>query len=213
MCGQLRRLRVFVVLLALQGVGCGQEGEDDAGQTSGSDTGGRDTGGRDGGTGGRTAGGGGSSEVPSGDYCAPTEDWPESSTAKELEMLELVNAQRAEGASCAGEAFPPREPLEMLPSLHCAARMHSADMLERDYFSHTSPEGTGPSQRMAAAGYAGRGWAENIAAGNATAAATLEQWMNSEGHCRNIMGNYRYFGVGYVQGGSRRHLWTQTFGN
>src|SRR5690606_164557 len=73
-------------------------------------------------------------------YCAPTIDWPESSAAKELEILDLVNQYRAAGASCGGEFFGPREPLEMLGSLQCAARVHSLDMLENDYFSHTRSE-------------------------------------------------------------------------
>lgn len=158
----------------------------------------------DGSTGGSTGGGA---------YCAATESWPASAATKEREILDLVNQFRAEGATCGSETFAPREPLEMLGSLQCAARVHSADMFEKDYFSHTAQDGSEPRERMEAAGYEGRSWAENIAAGSATADGAMDQWMNSEGHCANIMGNYRYIGVGYVEGGSRRHLWTQTFGN
>lgn len=147
-----------------------------------------------------------------GDYCSPTTDWPESSAAKELEILDLVNQRRAAGATCGGETFGPREPLEMLGSLQCAARVHSLDMLENDYFSHTGLDGSSPADRLRAAGYDGRGWGENIASGRSDAESTMEQWMNSPGHCRNIMGNYRYIGVGYA-GMGRQHIWTQTFGN
>jgi uncharacterized protein YkwD len=99
--------------------------------------------------------------------------------------------------------------------LRAAARAHSLDMGTRNYFDHNTPEGTTPFQRIAAAGYTGSPQGENIAAGNATAAATMTQWMNSPGHCRNIMNpQYRALGVGYarVAGSRYTHYWTQNFG-
>ena len=155
---------------------------------------------------------GGAGAGGDGTYCAATEDWPPEAATKEQEILDQVNELRAAGATCGTHDFEPREPLEMLGSLRCAARVHSADMLEHDYFGHTGHDGSQPRERMEVAGYAGRSWAENIAAGSATAAGTMDQWTNSERHCANIMGKYRYIGVGYVEGGSRGHLWTQTFG-
>lgn len=62
-------------------------------------------------------------------------------------------------------------------------------------------------------GPSGAGW-ENIAAGNSTAEETMNQWMDSEGHCRNIMnGNLKTIGVGYAPGGPYGHYWTQSFDN
>lgn len=82
-------------------------------------------------------------------------------------------------------------------------------------FSHQRPDGsdcyTVLEETGANAGtyYAG----ENIAAGNATAAATVEQWMNSPGHGNNILNpNYTHLGVGYVNTpGGYRHYWVQMF--
>ena len=56
-------------------------------------------------------------------------------------------------------------------------------------------------------------YGENIAAGNATAAATVEQWMNSPGHRANIMNpDFTHIGVGYIQtNGGYRHYWVQMF--
>jgi len=43
-----------------------------------------------------------------------------------------------------------------------SARLHSQDMIAQNYFSHTSPDGLGPQQRIQATGFPGTGWAESI---------------------------------------------------
>jgi uncharacterized protein YkwD len=159
-------------------------------------------------------GGTGGGEVPDEPYCAVTESWDPEYAALEEEIVVLVNQFRAEGATCGDEEMPPVGPLTMDPSLQCAARVHSKDMADRDFFDHDNPDGDGPSERMDEAGYDGRGWGENIAAGRDTAVRTMEQWMNSPGHCLNLMGeDYTLIGVGYYPGGEYGHLWTQTFGD
>lgn len=141
--------------------------------------------------------------------------WPADWAQLENEMVPLVNAQRAQGANCGGQQMPPVGPLTMNPELRVAAQLHSQDMAEQNYFDHTSLDGRSPWQRMSAAGYRGQAGGENIAAGNATAQATFTQWLNSPGHCRNMMsGNFSEIGVGYAFGANSqyRHYWTQTFG-
>jgi uncharacterized protein YkwD len=136
-------------------------------------------------------------------------------TTLEDEVLALTNARRAAGATCGGTTFAPAPPLRGHETLRAVARAHSADMGTRGYFSHNSPDGRTPFQRMMAAGYNASPMGENIAAGNGTAAATVTQWMNSPGHCQNIMNPaYRALGVGYanVPGSPYRHYWTQNFG-
>ncbi|MBL8678127.1 MAG: CAP domain-containing protein [Myxococcales bacterium] len=136
-------------------------------------------------------------------------------TALEDEVLALTNARRAAGANCGGTMFGPAPPLRMNETLRGVARAHSTDMGTRNYFAHNSLDGRTPFQRMMAAGYSSSPMGENIAAGNGTAAATVTQWMNSPGHCRNIMNpSYRALGVGYANVASSmyRHYWTQNFG-
>jgi uncharacterized protein YkwD len=94
--------------------------------------------------------------------------------------------------------------------LDTAARLHSEDMADRDYFAHVTPEGLSPSDRAAAQGYSA-GVGENIAAGYATARAVIVGWMNSTGHCRNILGSARDIGVGTAP--SPRPNYTQDFGD
>lgn len=116
------------------------------------------------------------------------------------EVTRLTNLKRAR-AGCGA--------LRVEPELQTAAQLHSKDMVDRKYFSHTSPEGTGPGDRAAAQGY--RGWSgENIAAGYPTPAAVVRAWMSSAGHRANIL-NCRSTstGVGYD---ARARMWTQLFG-
>jgi uncharacterized protein YkwD len=86
-------------------------------------------------------------------------------------------------------------------------------MVERSFFDHTNPAGEGVSERLMSAEYNYRTFGENIAAGNATAAATVDQWMSSDRHCSNIMkADFADIGIGYFPGGEFGHYWTQVFG-
>jgi uncharacterized protein YkwD len=138
------------------------------------------------------------------------------SAAFEDQVLTLVNQRRTAGATCGGTAYPAVGPLSMNASLRTAARAHSQDMATLDYFSHTSLDGRTFDQRMGDAGYNGAfPWAENIAAGAPTAAAVVDGWMNSPGHCGNIMsGSLHVVGVGYFYraGSTYGHYWTLNFG-
>lgn len=72
------------------------------------------------------------------------------------------------------------------PRLGRAARAHSEDMAARNYFEHDSPEGETPSQRAQRAGY-GTFVAENIALGYPTPGVMMKGWLESAGHCSNIL--------------------------
>jgi uncharacterized protein YkwD len=142
-------------------------------------------------------------------------DWPPAWTAYEDDVLRETNARRALGATCGSQPFPPAAALAPHPALTRAARGHSRDMASRGYFDHRSPEGHGPMQRTQAAGYQGGFVGENIAAGHRTPREVVQGWMDSPGHCLNIMEpRYRFLGVGYYQRSDDRmvHYWTQNFG-
>lgn len=147
-------------------------------------------------------------------FCTAVADWEPEWAALEREVLVLVNQVRAEGATCGDQALPPAPPLEMEPALRCAARVHTLDMVEREFFDHENPDGEDPTARIVVgAGYEGRAWGENIAGGSADAEGVMQQWMDSPGHCENILrASYRFIGVGYRPGGLYRHTWTQAFG-
>jgi hypothetical protein len=99
--------------------------------------------------------------------------------------------------------------------LGIAARDHSRDMVTRRYFSHTSPEGSTPSNRAQARGYPG-GAAENIASSSqGTAISVFRAWRGSPGHNSNILGSYLATGIGIWPGfatGGAGVTATQMFG-
>ncbi len=154
--------------------------------------------------------------VPPQDSGVVTGDWPAEYAALEQAILVETNRRRAAGATCpSGVSFPPMGALVMHPQLQAAARKHSKDMATNNYFAHNSQDGRTPFVRMKAEGYKGGTMGENIAAGNSTAAATMDQWMKSDGHCKNIMNkSYTQLGVGYWYNSAStyRHYWTQNFG-
>ncbi|HET6585815.1 MAG TPA: CAP domain-containing protein [Nannocystaceae bacterium] len=153
-------------------------------------------------------------DVPSSAYCDPVADWDPGWAMLEVQVLEIVNQRRAEGANChTAGMFGPTTPLTMNPMLRCSARKHSADMAARNFFDHDNPDGEDPFARMEAAGYSFQAAGENIAGGYPDAAGTMMQWMESDGHCSNIMNpGFTEIGVGYSSGGQYGTLWTQNFG-
>ncbi len=153
-------------------------------------------------------------DVPNIPYCQDVRNWESWFVDRELEILDLVNEVRAQGATCGSETFGSAGPLMMHTALRCSARVHSKDMNDRNFFSHTNPDGEGPGAPMEKAGFDGSG-GENIAGGRDSSEATMDDWMNSPGHCSNIMKpEYTVIGVGVHPGqdGPYRVLWTQNFG-
>lgn len=88
------------------------------------------------------------------------------------------------------------------------AEAHSKDMVDRDFFSHTNPDGESPFDRLAAAGVTWSGGAgENIAYGTSDGTVVLGLWLDSPGHRANIENcGYTHHGVGLVSG-----HWTHLF--
>ena len=135
--------------------------------------------------------------------------------AFECKVLEIVNQHRAQGATCGGSAQAQVGPLKMHPILRSTARAHADDMATQGYFAHQSLDGRSPFDRMSDAGYDFKTAGENIAAGSATPEGAMDQWMNSPGHCTNIMkAGFEDLGVGYVEkpGTKYTHYWVQNFG-
>ncbi len=160
--------------------------------------------------------------VSSSPQCADVQDWDPMWTQFEDEVLELTNAARANGFNCdSGGDFSQGgiAPLTMNPELRCAARLHSMDMGLNDYFAHDSQDGRSPFDRMAEAGYSGGTMGENIAMGQQSPQQVVDGWLESDGHCSNMMNaGFNEIGIGFWQGESDNDwfnsslYWTQNFG-
>lgn len=146
----------------------------------------------------------------------PEDNWPADWAAAEQAVIDLVNLERAAGANCGGRQFAPAGPVELDVDLRDSARGHSQDMAEQNYFSHDSLDGRDFMDRIQATGYTGQGpWGENIAAGQTSAQEVVDGWMDSPGHCENIMtAEFGVIGVGLFMDDSAEYrvYWTQNFG-
>ena len=104
------------------------------------------------------------------------------------------------------------QPLAFETDLTKAARYHADDMAAKNYFSHTSADGTSFAARVKSFGYDGFTYGENIAKGYGNWSKAIDGWMNSPGHRANLLkANYNETGLGeddryYVHefGGSNR---------
>lgn len=95
-----------------------------------------------------------------------------------------------------------------------SARLHSMDMAEKDYFSHTNLDGIDPFQRMKDQGIDFYTAGENIAAGQHMPFFAHNDWVNSMGHRLNMLsGDYEKLGVGVGLNLSSRYVYyyTQNF--
>ena len=121
-------------------------------------------------------------------------------SAYESEVVRLVNEIRVQYGL---------NTLTADADLSRVARYKSQDMVDKGYFSHTSPTYGSPFDMMKKFGISYRSAGENIAYGYATPQAVVDGWMNSSGHRANILNSsYTRIGVGYVAQG---HYWTQMF--
>src|SRR5690554_4049558 len=92
------------------------------------------------------------------------------------------------------------------------ARIKSSDMIENNYFSHTSPVYGSPFNMLKAFNIRYRAAAENIAYGQRSAGEVVNTWMNSPGHRQNILNaSVTKIGVGIARNYNGVYYFTQMF--
>ncbi len=124
-------------------------------------------------------------------------------------LVKETNKYRRMGTRCGNQYFQPVEQVVWNERLAEAAQMHSNDMNENQFFDHTGTGGSTLVNRVEQAGYRYRTIGENIAMGETqTEVTVVEGWINSPGHCRNIM-NGAFTEMGVARSG---FYWTQVFG-
>ena len=126
--------------------------------------------------------------------------------------LQLVNEARARGTRCGERSFAPAPPVKLSGTLAGVALGHAADMAQHNYFEHEDRAGHSPADRVRAVGYQEKLVGENIAYGPKTADEVVQGWLDSPGHCENIMDpRFAEMGIAYSAGrASKRGLyWVQ----
>ena len=136
--------------------------------------------------------------------CAGADSAPSAIGAKQARaaVVCLVNGERA--AAGLGTLSRNR-------TLAAAGRRHAADMVQRGYFAHDTPEGSTPAARIASTAWVPRTgrWyvGENLAwgaPGHATPRDIVRNWMNSPSHRENVLRPmFEEIGVGLVAGSPR----------
>lgn len=123
-------------------------------------------------------------------------------TADEQEVFDLINAKRvANGLSA----------LKIDDELQNVARIKAQDMVDNNYFSHTSPTYGSPFDMIKSFGISYKTAGENIA-GNSSNSAAVNAWMNSSGHKANILNsNFNYTGIGVVSSPKYGKIYVQMF--
>jgi hypothetical protein len=132
------------------------------------------------------------------------------------QVLGLVNEAREKGVACGDMKMGAVSPLRLNDGLNIAAQTHAEDMASLNYFGHNSLDGRTPGNRIKGAGYFSRKTGENIAAAQQSLAQVVEGWLQSPGHCRNIMDpDFKELGVGVKidLNTDKGVYWVQTFGS
>lgn len=122
-------------------------------------------------------------------------DWQ----AEGQQLLQQINAARAQARQCGDQSFAAAAPLSWNAKLASTAESHSRAMANSNFFDHRDRDGRTPGDRAELAGYSGQRIGENIAAGLDGARKVVDGWLASPGHCANLMGaQFSELGAAYA---------------
>ncbi len=126
------------------------------------------------------------------------------------EMLELVNEARMNKRRCGGKKHDAVAPLQWSDKLAQAAQKHADDMADNDFFDHAGSDKSTVVMRIEREGYLWRAAGENVAMGPRSVSQAVQGWLDSPGHCSNIMnGDFTQIGAALSHNGQ---YWVQVFG-
>jgi uncharacterized protein YkwD len=126
--------------------------------------------------------------------------------------LQLVNDVRGRGTRCGERSFRPAPPVRLSNQLGSVAFGHAKDMARHNYFEHEDLAGHSPADRVRAVGYREKLVGENIAYGPTSADEVVKGWLESPGHCENIMDpRFAEMGIAFAAARSTRRglFWVQ----
>ena len=123
-------------------------------------------------------------------------------TSDEQETLNLINQERTKNGLKA---------LTVDSEVQKVARIKAQEMVDKNYFSHTSPTYGSPFDMLKSFKISYQAAGENIA-GNSSNKAAVTAWMNSQGHRANILNqSFNYTGLGVIKGSKYGKIYVQLF--
>jgi uncharacterized protein YkwD len=132
--------------------------------------------------------------------------------------MHRLNEIRSRGAACHAGPASTAAPLIWNETLAAAAQAQSREMARLDRMSHRDSQNRGLAERLRAQGYRYSTAVENLGVGYASLDDVVDAWLESEGHCENLMnGTVREFGMAGIDAGStgapeERRYWTLVLG-
>lgn len=124
------------------------------------------------------------------------------------ETVAPLNAIRATARDCGGVSFAAAAPVAANAKIEAAAAMHSQYMQTIDALTHTGSGNSNAGDRVTGAGYVWSRVGENIAFAYVSLDEVLQGWVESPGHCANLM-NPAFTEFGIAQSGSGDKIyWT-----
>lgn len=140
---------------------------------------------------------------------------PVNQAATAQQVLVLVNTARATARRCGSERFVATHALRLNSTLNKAALLHAQGMAKHGRMQHEGSDGSTPAQRITRQGYRWKAVGENVAAGADTAQEVVAGWLDSPGHCANIMSpQFTEMGVAFAINirDEQAVYWAQSFG-
>jgi len=139
-------------------------------------------------------------------------------SAQEWDSFLRLRTLRSQGFTCPeGQTYPPNtELLQFDCLLWKAARLHSQDMADHGYFSHTSQDGRSMSDRARDVGATWIRLSEILGAGSRMidGNSVLTTFQNANGQCLNMMDpTFKVVGSGHGSNANSpyKNYWTQMF--
>lgn len=139
---------------------------------------------------------------------------PHDAAAVAQEVLQRVNQARSSSRRCGRQRYAATGPLRLQAALTKAAQLHAQDMAQHEQMQHAGSDGSTPAQRLTRQGYRWKVVGENVAAGAGTAEEVVAGWLDSPGHCANLMNpEFSEMGVGFAVNTRDTYAvyWAQTF--
>ena len=123
-------------------------------------------------------------------------------SSDEQEVFNLINQQRQQNGLSA---------LSINSEVQNVARIKAKDMVDKNYFSHTSPTYGSPFDMLKSFKISYNTAGENIA-GNSSNSGAVTAWMNSSGHRANILNSsFNQTGIGVVSSPKYGKIYVQMF--